>query len=252
MSKQKFQVPLPDEQTMQSQIRQIVEMSMEGKVSFLPFLKFMYQQIGMKHLFRDHSVHIFSLFTVGTIASAFFLKPASSQVQLLDLYGYIFLISPILFFTLSFYTYANKKVNYTFEVEMVCKYNVYQVIVFRMLLFSVMAILFNTLMITSMSLIYEEIHFFRAFMISNTGLFTFSVLFLFAMLKNRSTVVAMTIMIGWIFGHLFFISMENQLYRDVLVTLPLFVYAFVLSGAFYGYLRVLHRFIYVQHTEGAY
>lgn len=252
MNKEKFHIPIPDEHTIQTQIQQIVDAALKRKVSLLSYLNLMYQQIGIKHLFSDRSEYVFALITTVTFLGIFLFRPEPAQAQVYDLYGFIFLISPVLFIVLSIYTYSNKIMSGTFEVEMTCKYNVFQIIAFRMLVFSVLAILFNSLTIFFMSLIYEEVEFIRAFMISNTGLFTFSILFLFAMMKKRSSVVASTTIIGWTLGNLLLIYMNNQLYRDVLVNMPLFIYALVLTGTCYLYLKFLNHLIHFQHTEGAY
>lgn len=252
MNKEIFRIPMPDEQTIQIQTQLIVAAASKQKVSFISYLKSMYQQIGIKHLFSDRSELIFAWITAIILSGLFLVKPEPSQANVNELYGFIFLISPVLFLTLSIYTYSNKIISGTFELEMTCKYNVYQIIAFRMLIFSVIAIMFNTMTLVFMSMFYEDVHFARAFMISSTGLFAFSILILFALMKRRSTVAAAATIIGWTLGNLLLIYMDNPIYRDVLVNMPLFVYALVFIGTLYGYLKSLNRFIHFQYAEGDY
>lgn len=252
MIKEKFHIPMPDEQTIQIQIHQIVDAALKPRISFPSYLKLMYQQIGIKHLFSDRSEYVYALITVVTFLSIFFFKPEMAHTMVDYLYGFLFMVSPVLYIILSIYTFTNKMMNSTFEVEMTCKYNVYQIIAFRMLVYSVIAILFNTINIFLMSLIYEDVQFVRAFMISNTGLFIFSVLFLFAMMKRRSTAVAAITIIGWTLGNLLLIYMGDPLYRNVLTNMPLFIYALVLVVTLYMYLKSLHRLIHHQQVGGAF
>src|SRR5699024_12450730 len=102
-------------------------------------------------------------------------------------------------------------------LEMTCKYNVYQVIAFRMLVFSIISIVFNTFTIAWMSLIYADMQFIRALMISITALFIFSVLFLYVLMKKRSTVIVIMTICGWTLGNLFLRAADRNLYGDILL-----------------------------------
>lgn len=89
-------------------------------------------------------------------------------------------------------------------------------------------------------------------MISITALFTFSILFLYSMMKRHSTVAAASILGGWIVGNLLLRFSNYTVYTHMLVTLPLFVYAIVLMGSFYIYLKYLGKLIHFKQTEGAF
>lgn len=251
MNKEKFHIKLPDEYTIQTQIQHIVDNGLQKKVSFFAYLKSMYQHIGLKHVFSDRIEYVIASVTAITFFIISFFMPGPAEDQVDYLYSLIFLLSPILFTALSVYTYSNKIICGTFELEMSCKYNVFQIIAFRMLAFSVIAILLNTITILLMILKYEDIQFFRAFMISNTGLFTFSVLFLFIMMKRRSKIVAFAIIGGWTFINLILLSVNSSVYREIVFNLPLIVYALVILATSYFYFRSLNRLIQYQQAEGA-
>lgn len=250
MNKEKFHIPLPDENTIQMQIQQIVDRGLPKKKSFMSYLKSMYRHIGLRHLFSDRIEYAITFITAITYIIITFYQPERSEIDEYYLYGLIFLLSPILFIALSIYTYSNKIICGTFELEMSCKYNVFQIIVFRMLVFSIIAILLNTATILLMILKYEHIQFFRAFMISNTGLFTFSVLFLFIMMKRRSKIVALATIGGWMLINLILLSVNSSVYREIVFNLPLIVYALVILGTSYFYLKSLNRLIQYQQAEG--
>lgn len=250
MNKQKFQVPTLDEQTIQSQIQQIVEAGLRDRNrSFYAYLKQMYKQIGFKHLFSDRSEIVFALLTAAAFIMVHFFI-SQGHIWEADLYGFIFMSSPVLFLMLTAYTYFNKTWNSTMEVEMTFKYHMYQIIGFRMFMYSIAAILFNSLFIFSLAFTYAEIEFFRAFMISNTGLFTFSILLLFAMMKRRSATAAAVMTISWVIVHLLFRGSGSQLYHDLLIELPLFVYAMVLLVVLYFNVKSLKKLFNAQTMKG--
>lgn len=249
MGKEKFHIPFPDEDTIRNQINQIVSTSVKGKESFFTYLKSMYQQVGIKHLFSDRSELTFILITAITLLILFFIRPDPATAQMDDLYAFIFLISPVLFIVLSIYTYTNKITNATYEVEMVCKYNVFQIIAFRMLVFSVITILVNSLTIFFIVRVYDYIQFFRAFMISTSGLFIFSVVFLYILMKRRTKVVATIMIFAWLIGNLILRFMNNKLYSDILVNLPLFIYGIIIIISIFIYINFLKRLIHYKQTE---
>lgn len=251
MDKEKFRIPMPAEETIQSEISKIISGATQQKESFGSYLKSMYQQVGIRYLFSGRSGPLLMLFTVITLLSIFFIRLELAYVNIYELYFYIFVTSPILFLVGSVYSYINKIKQATFEVEMVCKYNVYQVTALWMLVFSVFSILVNTLMIVVFVLAYQEIQFMRAFMISITALFTFSTLFLYVMMKRRSTLVAVTIVTGWIFGNIFLLFINKKVYIALLVHVPLLVYGIVLVGSLYFYVKSIDKLIHFKHAEGA-
>lgn len=252
MNRQRFHIPMPDEKTIHMQIEKIVDRGLKRNLSFYAYLKQMYRQIGFKYLFSDRSEFVFSLLTVITFLCVYVFIAQPSQHQLQSLYGFIYMCSPVLFLVLSLYTYIYKIMNNTIEVEITYKYSMYQIIGFRMLIYSVIAILFNALLIFSLSVFYAEVQFFRAFMISNTGLFTFSVFHLYSMKKRRSATMAGFMIAGWILANLIFMVADHQLYRDILVNMPLFVYVIVLAVVFYFNFKSLKGLFIPKHAKGVY
>lgn len=250
MNKEKFHIPMPDEQIIEHEISEIVKRSLVRKQSFFSFLKEMWHEIGLRHLFSDRTELLFILFTASILIAFFLGAPNSAYIRVDEVYSLLFLISPLLFIALSIFGYVNKIQKLTYEVEMTCRYHVYQVLAFRMLVFSVFAILFNTFVIMASSFVYEDIHILRAFMISTAALFSFSSLFLFVLMKRRSTLTAGIVISGWVLGNLFLRIMNNSMYKDFLVSMPLFIYAIVIISSFYLYIKALKRFVHFNQPEG--
>ena len=107
MSKEKFQVPLPSEEIMQQQIQKIVKEGVKPKDSFFTFIKSMYKQIGLRHLFSNRAGLVFTLFTVIILLSIYMFSANMVIYKVEDLYSYIFLFSPILFLIFSIYSSGN-------------------------------------------------------------------------------------------------------------------------------------------------
>jgi hypothetical protein len=252
MDKVKFQITMPDDHTIQSEINKIVVASVKKKQSFPSYIKSLYREVGIRHLFSDRTELVFIFFMAIAILSIFVITSNLQRIQVQEVYALIFLISPILFLVFSLYTYAHKVWNTTFEVEMACKYNVYQIIAFRMLAFSVVSILVNTGAIAIVTSIYKEIEFISALMISITALFAFSILFLYALMKHRSKFVIAATIAGWVFGNLLLRYRDNNFYFNLLANMSLFIYALVLIGSLYFYIKCLKKLIQYKHTEGAF
>lgn len=250
MKKDKLHIPMPDDSAIDRQISQIVSQGLVKKESFTSYLRSMVQQVGWRHLFSDRLELGFIVLIAIGLYSLLLIMPVHGDVQ--NLYAYIFLLSPILFLAFSIYTYMNKTQNDTYDVEMVCKYNVYQVVAFRMLVFSVSTMVLNTIAIAFLAIQYEEIHFIRAFMISGTSLFLFSIILSLALMNRRTKgIVIMTITV-WLLGNNILRSVDNEFYNGMLIHMPVFIYAIVLLGCLLMYMNYLKKLIIFKQTEGVF
>ena len=116
MNKEKFTIPIPDEQIIQSQIEQVISSSINQNITFPAYLQAMVRQVGIKHLFVDRWALGFILFSVITLLGSFLSMQVPVPTE--NLYAFIFIMSPLLFLLFSFYTYVNKVQKATYEVEM--------------------------------------------------------------------------------------------------------------------------------------
>jgi hypothetical protein len=250
VKKDQFNIPIPDDSTIECQISQIVSKGLVKRESFSSYLRSMVQQVGWRHLFSDRLELSFILSIVIGIYSVFLIMPF--QVEIQDLYAFIFLLSPILFLAFSIYTYVNKTQNATYDVEMACKYNIYQVIAFRMLAFSVTTMILNTLAIAFIAMKFEEIQFIRAFMLSGTSLFLFSIILLVALMNRRTKGIVTVTIAVWIMSNTILKSVNNEFYNGVLLHIPVIVYAVVLIGCVFIYMSYLKKLIVFKQAEGVF
>lgn len=250
MEKDKLNIPMPDDSTIDRQISQIVSQGLVKKETFSSYLHSMVQQVGWRHLFSDRLELSFIVMIAIGLYSLFLIMPIRGDVQ--NLYAYIFILSPILFLAFSIYTYMNKTQNATYDVEMACKYNVYQIVAFRMLAFSVATIILNTLTIAIIAVKYEEIEFVRAFMISGTSLFLFSIILSLALMNRRTKGIVTVTITVWLIGNTVLRSVNNEYYNGVLLHMPVIVYAVALIGCLILYMNYLKKLLIFKQTEGVF
>lgn len=250
MEKKPFRIEFPDEQEMKKEVHKIVEIGLKRKVTFSMYLKKMYQQIGLRYLFRDMTEIIFVLVLFLSVV-AFFLVNASYHLsrEPEKLYSYLFIVSPMLYFLISSIFFVNGKKRATFAVEMTCKYNVYQLAAFRMLIFSVFSMIVNALCIGILALLHE-VDIIFALMISASSLFLFSALFLYVLLKVRTKTTLYTVTSAWVAGNVILIIYSSELYHYLLSHIPIYLYFFLVAGFFYIYINNLKKLITYKNTEG--
>ncbi|MBY0122900.1 hypothetical protein [Bacillus sp. S/N-304-OC-R1] len=253
MNKEKFQIPTPDDEIIQKEIRTIISAGVKRKESFPSFLLNLYKEIGFRYLFTNPRDGILISFSVMAVLIFLFITSAyPSNINENDVYGFVFLFSPLLYMVLSLYDLFHKKHSETFEVEMVSKYNLYQVSAFRMFNFSVISIIVNIISIISLVSLFNNLHFFRIFMISTTALFLFSVMFLMIFMKGHSGFHAFQVGIGWIGINVFLRLLNNKVYIQFLMTVPIFVYGIVLAGSIILYLFYLSRLVQMKPAKGVF
>ncbi|WP_042143789.1 hypothetical protein [Paucisalibacillus sp. EB02] len=251
MSKEKFHIQLPSEDLIQSEITTIVANGLKPKESFYAYLKRLYKQIGLRNLLPNRWEEFLIIFSVLCLLIVLpFNLVESNNYLIRDFYMITFLLSPLLFMVLSIYQLVSRIQAATYEVEMVCKYNLYQVAAFRMLVFSIIAIVVNILSVLSIFLIIDGIHLFRALMISISSLFLFSIIFLYAYMKRQSRLIIALVICGWIAVNIGLSYVSHEFYLDMLINVPIIVYAIVLGLSVAIYFNFLRKLVYLKPVEG--
>lgn len=250
MSKEKFSIPYPNRETMEEEIERIVQAGVKPPPSFHSYFIHLYRNIGWKYLFTNQRDGALITFSAMAILIFLFSSNAETAHTEAELYPFLFVASPLLYIALSFYDFLHKRHHATFEVEMVAKYNLYQVAAFKMLLFSVLSIFVNMMSILFISVIYEDIHFFKAFFVSTTALFLFSIIFLAIITKKQTGARASMIILGWGTANILLNLLPNQLYSHFLLQLPIFVYGVVLTFSLIIYFRFLSKLVRMKPAEG--
>ncbi|MBO3445581.1 hypothetical protein [Clostridium sp. CCUG 7971] len=236
----KFKVDMPDEFEIKSQINTILDKGLKKQESFYLYIKNMYKSIGIKNLFHDKSELIFIAIVVISILTYLSMRIYPEAINLEsvnkteEIYVLIFTVSPLYYLATNIFSFINLKENKTYEVEMVCKYNVYQLASLRMLVFSVIAVIINTIFVSSL---YEYIDVLRGIMISITSVFLFSSILLYSLVKIKSKYIRYMVIAGWILVNVLLVSLSLSNYANLLQNIPILVYVAILTLAIYSYIK---------------
>lgn len=238
-----FNIDIPDEFEIKHQINVILEQGLHEKQSFYSYIKDMYKNIGIRNLFHDLSELIFiGVLIVALLAFGVISINRDSGIMIEKIYTFIFIISPLFYLVTNLFSFINIKENNTYEMEMVCKYNLYQVSSLRMLVFSVISILINSVVLIGL---YNQIDLLRGIMISITSVFLFSSILLYAIVKSNSPVTRYIVIGGWILINGIFIRMSINQYSMVLQNIPIVVYlgvSLVCIHAYVSHIKILSKY----------
>lgn len=251
MDKHEFYIDFPDEATIQQQIDGIIEKGVKPKKTFYSFLKNMYKQIGIRYLFHD-LVEIAFVVLIVIVSLIFIIINSQIQMSIDDgsIYTFIFIVSPILYMAVSLIAFVNTRLNNTYEIEMTCKYNLYQLAAFRMFVFSIISIIINSISLGLVTVYHKEINFLQALMLSITSLFLFSTIFLYLIFKIRSSLAKYIMVFVWIFENYEASIYSSEFYNMFLNKIPIFVYLAVVIAFAYAYIGNLKRLITFKNSEG--
>lgn len=230
----KFKIEMPSDYEIEQQIKSIVDKSIPPKESFYSYVSKMYKDIGISNIFHDLSeLTYIGVLTIAVLIFSF-ISLKNNEILVEDkIYTFIFTISPLFYLVTNLFSYINMKENNTYEMEMVCKYNLYQVASLRMLVFSVICILLNTVFVIGL---YDRINILRGIMISTSAVFIFSSILLFAIVKVKSKPVKYIAVSSWVIINAVLMSMNINEYAKVLQSVPIVVYLVVTVIAAYVYL----------------
>ncbi|MGO4348117.1 hypothetical protein AB4Z45_21730 [Paenibacillus sp. MCAF9] len=253
MNEQKFQqVELPDELEMEQHIRSIVAAGLVPKQTFYHYLRTMYRRLGFRHLFHDWTEIVFAL-TAGFALIIWFALTAFERTRVLseDLYSAIFIGSPVLYLVIALLFFFRRKYSDTYETEMTCKYNVYQLASLRMLVFSLACMVVNAVLIVAAAIIYSQLNVLFAISLSAASLFLFSAAFLYIMVSVHSDMMKYVLIAGWFILNLTLLQLNKEFYLHFISAIPISIYIAVAIFGCAISLKNLKKLTTFQSSEGA-
>ncbi|MFB1051023.1 hypothetical protein [Paraliobacillus sp. JSM ZJ581] len=239
-----------DETSIQNEIRIIIEKGLDPKASFWSYLATMYKQIGFRFIFKDFAEILFTLsLSIVVVLSLILTSVDYIHVKNVNLYSIIFIWSPLIYFTMSYFFFINQKTKSTYEVEMTCKYDLFQLAAFRMLLFSVVSMLINSVFIYT--LVYNQgLNFFYAFLLSASSLFVFALIFLYVQTRTVNRVYKILFLVVWLIGNLMASYYSSNFYLRFLEQIPIYIYGFIAIGAIMLYIKNLKKLLFIKKMKG--
>lgn len=229
-------------------MEKIINSGVRRKTSFLKYLRDAYKELGFRNIFHDKNELIFIVMITLVILWLSLVSFIDSNV--VESYKLIFVTSPILYLVASVFSFYNSKEKGAFEIEMVCKYNLYQLSAIRMFIFSILTAVLNTLMILAGSLVNKDINIIRLICISITGLFLFSTIFLYSLITFKSRVIKMSVIAGWILVNLFFSSFNSGIYNEFLTKVPIYIHIVITVVCIALYIKNLNKLINFRRKKG--
>lgn len=246
-----MKIDMPSENEIRTEIDKIITQGLGERKSFYSYLENMYRQIGLKCLFHDYLEIVFTIFLVSSVL-VLMIKGRNiyheQNIQLM--YAYLFTASPILYLSMSILSFINVKQNKTYEIEMTCKYNLYQIVTFRMLVFSVICILFNFFLVYAATYFYEKLDFVKALVISIASLFLFSVILLFAMIRIKNRFIKYFVILGWIVFNFTLYMLKVDFYIQLLNSISIYTWLIVTIGSILAYVKNLKTLTIFRNEGG--
>lgn len=231
---EKFNIDMPDDFEIKQQISSILDQGLHEKQSFYSYIKNMYCEIGMKNLFHDLSELIFiTVLIILVLTYSIISININEMVKIEQIYTFIFMISPLFYLATNLFSFINIKENNTYEMEMVCKYNLYQVSSLRMLAFSVISILLNVVVVISLG---NKIDLLRGIMVSISSVFLFSSILLYSIVHTNKLITKCIVIGGWVLVNAILIKLNINQYSMLLQNVPIIIYALVSAIAVYSYI----------------
>lgn len=221
----------------------IVEAGVKIKKSFFYYIKDMIYEIGLKNIFHDKNEVIFISVIVTALLgySMFGIYENTSEIS--NIYRFIFIASPILYIVILLFSFFNTKQKGTFELEMSCKYNLYQMLALRMFIFSLVSIIVNTIIISLVFTWKQDINVLRAICISITGLFLFSSGFIYIAVCTKKEISKLLLVSSWVVINLGLYFVDKNIYNAFLMDVPIYIHLIVTLMCIIFYIKNLKRFI---------
>ncbi len=229
-------------------MEKILNCGVRRKTSFIKYLRDVYKELGFRNIFHDKNELIFII--IITLAILWLSLVSFIDSNVVESYKLIFITSPILYLVASVFSLYNSKEKGTFEIEMVCKYNLYQLSAIRMFIFSILTAVLNTFMILAGSLVNKDINIIRLICISITGLFIFSTIFLYSLITFKSRVVKTSVIAGWVLVNLFFGSFNSGVYNEFLTKVPIYIHLTITVVCIALYIKNLNKLINFRRKKG--
>ncbi|KAB8125737.1 hypothetical protein F9U64_21815 [Gracilibacillus oryzae] len=242
-------IPYPEEIEIDQEISTILTEGMDSRANFWSFLLTMYRQLGFRIIFRDFTEIIYTIILSIVVVTGLLMSLGDLLIwNDWNVYTIIFTFSPVTYLLFAYFFFIFQKQKPTYEVEMVCKYNLYQLAAFRMLTFSIVSMLVNSVFIIGL-MMDQSIHFGYAFLLSSSSLFLFAVILLYVQLYVFSRLVKLLLAIGWLLGNILASIFSEGLYLIILQQIPLYIYGMIVIGSFVVYLKGLKKLLFASQRE---
>ncbi|WP_033826795.1 hypothetical protein [Bacillus andreraoultii] len=247
---EKFEVKMPSDTEIDEQISIIVAKGLTKKQTIFHNVRTIWRVFPNRWLLFGKGEGIFSLILLLCVILFTVLLTKNQSFEMNQFYAYVFTLSPFIFISSAIFTFLDKKLNGTFEIEMTAKYTVYQMLAIRMFFYSLYASVINITFIMIVSQ-FIGIDVFRAIAITLSSLFLFATCLLI-LYKEKHLYFRMSIFcFTWAAGNIYLYQLLKETYTQVVEQIPLTVYFILVLLIIRFYFYVLKQF-FTRNQGGAY
>ena len=244
----KIEYPAPDEQ--RAAIRQITKAGLKDRRFLFSDFWEMYRSLGLRVIFHDMSDVVF--LSAMVVFFAFYLLLKSFQADFLgrnDVYVVLFTVAPTLYLVLCLLGFWKERMSDTYDLKMSCKFTVYHLTAFRMLLFSCVCILANLALVSVFYAAGFVADFWQTFLVTASSLFLFSVLLNWSLFRGRGLAAPTATAGVWLPANLLIHLLFRDGYERFLLTMPLCLHIVVTIVLACLYFAGLKRLISQQRER---
>lgn len=231
----------------EADLEDIVDKGVRKKVSFINYLIDTVKKIGLKNIFHDKVELLIIIASAVLLYIVCFFNANGGDKYYL--YKAAFMMSPLMYGCVVFFSFYNSMEKGAFELEMTCKFNLYQISALRMFFFSIICMIINTATIIILWLSGNHIAVIRTVIISAAGLFFFASVFLYLLIKLRWRISRYFIAV-WIMLNVFMSCFAEDIYIDFLLKVPLYIHIIISAVCAVLYIRNLNVLINYRRRKG--
>ncbi len=208
------------------------------------FCSKMYRSLGLKFIFFDISQAI--IMAVAVTVAFILMYPLSSQQ---NMYSLLYVISPLFFISIVCFTEFIERNDRIYELKMTCKYTVQQIIVFRVLCYSLISILLCIFISGGIPVTYN---FLRAVSITLSALMICALFTIYVMRRLKGRWVYLISPVVWAVIVFLPVLIFGEKWELFLSQIPIGIAAAVAIIGFYLYLREIKKLINTNKLEVPY
>lgn len=230
------------------ELESIVNAGVKKRTSFIGYLSSSFKELGIRNIFHDKN----ELIVIGLIGIAVMIFSLYNirRESMKSMYTFVFSVSPVLYFSVVAFSFYNSKEKGAFDLEMTCKYNLFQLTALRMFTFSIANIIINSFIVIGFWTFNKQLDVVRLIIISITGIFLFSTVFLYSLLKLRWMAAKYLVMVAWIGINMGLSNIESSLYLKFLMKAPIYIHLFISIICGVLYIRNLIKLISYRRKKG--
>lgn len=234
-----MEIKYPSDTQIKSAVAGICEKSIKKPETFFGFLKNMTSVLGIKNIFCG----VYDAILISFVLFIGLLIMLVSQLKYIDLsydniYMIVFALTPVFFIILYLLTHIKEHTDGAYKLKMTCKYTVNHLLAYRMFVFSILSVLFNTIYIFTLS-IKTDINFFAMICISMSALFIFSTVLISVILRFNSILSPIMLSLLWIVMNLLTFFTNGSFYGKLIKNTPIYVWIIICIICIAIYLKKL-------------